>query len=412
MELPDIPTRGRFQYLVQLPGGWEFIAKEELADRCEDYELLWMGSGAMYFLSSSSPHSLIGSEGLKSIDRVLAYIYHNPDFEVGSDDVLDRLKNLPAHLDWVRPVKLWQQLFPEKSDALVSKEQITFRVTGERSVQDMSHSFTSTDLAKYFGAGVNNTLEWKAKMKEYDVEIVTNLYNTQLWAGIVLRNYSPSINTKTAKQSRRNRTLVGLTSLNPASAFNMVHLAKIHPGSIVIDPMAGMGTIPIEGSLAHPTSFFISGDHHSKAVMGASRNISDHARNNNCVSLLWDVTHLPLRDNSVDAVISDLPFGHRHGTYQSNCKLYPKILSECTRVCITGGTLLFLTLANRIMLRAINQITNLVVVNIHPVFVGGFEANLYHLKKVFHSSGLLLSPGPPASPPLAFSSYQFFFFEI
>eukprot|EP01126_Amoeba_proteus_P066852 TRINITY_DN9757_c0_g1_i7.p1 TRINITY_DN9757_c0_g1~~TRINITY_DN9757_c0_g1_i7.p1 ORF type:complete len:149 (-),score=20.40 TRINITY_DN9757_c0_g1_i7:586-1032(-) len=108
---------------------------------------------------------------------------------------------------------------------------------------------------------------------------------------------------------------------------------------------------------------------------------------------------------------------HIHHSYSHSTPITPITTStsqpkECTRVCITGGTLLFLTLANRIMLRAINQITNLVVVNIHPVFVGGFEANLYHLKKVFHSSGLLLSPGPPASPPLAFSSYQFFFFEI
>jgi len=61
---------------------------------------------------------------------------------------------------------------------------------------------------------------------------------------------------------------------------------------------------------------------------------------------IWDVGALPLRDASVDAVVSDLPFGKRHGSKGGNKILYPKLIAELTRVCKVGGRLLFITLAH------------------------------------------------------------------
>jgi hypothetical protein len=102
-------------------------------------------------------------------------------------------------------VELWQQLYPEKPNAMTEKEAIFFRVTGDRFGKSMTHSFSSMDIAKYFGAGVQNQMLWKgtrslkpgslqtAKMKSYDIEIIISVYNTQLWAGIVLREYDTPV---------------------------------------------------------------------------------------------------------------------------------------------------------------------------------------------------------------------------
>ncbi|KEG09626.1 putative THUMP domain-containing protein 3-like [Trypanosoma grayi] len=55
-------------------------------------------------------------------------------------------------------------------------------------------------------------------------------------------------------------------------------------------------------------------------------------------TLRWDATRLPLRSNSVDRIISDLPFGMRCGNHKHNVKLYPMMLRECHRVLRRGHT--------------------------------------------------------------------------
>jgi tRNA G10 N-methylase Trm11 len=44
----------------------------------------------------------------------------------------------------------------------------------------------------------------------------------------------------------------------------------------------------------------------------------------------WDATRLPLRDRSVDVVVSDVPYGKRHGSKEDNRRLYPHLLEART----------------------------------------------------------------------------------
>jgi tRNA G10 N-methylase Trm11 len=71
----------------------------------------------------------------------------------------------------------------------------------------------------------------------------------------------------------------------------------------------------LEGALAHPEAYFLAGDYNLPALSGAQININNHVHTNNCHIIRWDVRKLPLRDGIVDIIISDLPFGHKHGTY-------------------------------------------------------------------------------------------------
>ena len=49
--------------------------------------------------------------------------------------------------------------------------------------------------------------------------------------------------------------------------------------------------------------------------------------------ILWDVVKAGcLRDNSVDVVVSDLPFGRRSGSKADNRKLYPDTLISLARL--------------------------------------------------------------------------------
>lgn len=52
----------------------------------------------------------------------------------------------------------------------------------------------------------------------------------------------------------------------------------------------------------------------------------------NLDTVRWDSTSLPLRDQVVDVVITDLPFGRRIGSKADNRVLYYKALLELARV--------------------------------------------------------------------------------
>jgi 23S rRNA G2445 N2-methylase RlmL len=59
--------------------------------------------------------------------------------------------------------------------------------------------------------------------------------------------------------------------VNPLGSHSLLfllifRLAGVEAGDIVVDPMCGGGSIPIEAALTYPKAFHIGGDFHEKAV--------------------------------------------------------------------------------------------------------------------------------------------------
>ena len=172
-------------------------------------------------------------------------------------------------------------------------------------------------------------------MKEFDIEIVITIDINQIYVGIGLTRKS---------LFRRNIKHFGPTTLRATICASMLQLANIQPGEIVVDPMCGGGSIPIEGAIAFNRAFHIGGDNHEKAVYRSSENfhfLSKSLPETTGVTtsqslpgdiLQWDVTKIPLRDNSVDVFVTDLPFGKRSGSKADNRVLYPKIMNAMARV--------------------------------------------------------------------------------
>ncbi|CAI6012255.1 unnamed protein product [Closterium sp. NIES-65] len=151
------------------------------------------------------------------------------------------------------------------------------------------------------------------------------------------------------------------TSLKPSTAFALLQLADIRPGDIVLDPMCGCGTLPLEAAdwLKSCVSAF-GGDKDAGAVDAAATNSiawrtalanskalgiaaanrsalrisaanqgkeeaavanGDAARRSQkghvagCDWLVWDASALPLRTGCVDRVLCDMPFGVRCGEW-------------------------------------------------------------------------------------------------
>ncbi|KAL6737203.1 hypothetical protein Aduo_010868 [Ancylostoma duodenale] len=69
--------------------------------------------------------------------------------------------------------------------------------------------------------------------------------------------------------------------------------------------------------------------------------------------LSCDAVNLPFRDNLVDAIVTDLPFGKKIGSVDDNRVLYPRLLMEWERVVKPGGRLVVMTHDKRSWERAL-----------------------------------------------------------
>ena len=83
-------------------------------------------------------------------------------------------------------------------------------------------------------------------------------------------------------------------------------LANVQPGDLVCDPMCGGGSIPIEGAISYKQGFYFAGDMHEKAVERTRDNLKTFDSKIPSDGVQWDVTNIPLRDNCLDVLITDL----------------------------------------------------------------------------------------------------------
>ena len=126
----------------------------------------------------------------------------------------------------------------------------------------------------------------------------------------------------------------------------LINIANPLPHSVILDPCAGIGTIPLRsGSFSHyglggevsQPIFWNAAPHFVKCnqmINCNGRQISDLAG--------WDATILPLRDSFVDAVISDIPFGQKCMSSSELMVFMPSLFYQCARVLVpkTGKMLL------------------------------------------------------------------------
>jgi len=226
----------------------------------------------------------------------------------------------------------------------------TFRATCNRSKPNGDkHAFTSQDAAKVFGGAINNLFNWNVDMTNFDIEVVLNISGSRVWITLAL-----------TKQSLHKRHIqhFGPTTLRSTIAMNMLKYSGLNDGETVCDPLCGGGSIPIEASYEWPCVRVLCGDCHEQAFQRTANNIeyndaklagkfaagkSSRQRLNVDV-FRWDATSMPLRDESVDVFVTDLPFGKRSGCKSDNRLLYPKLLHEMARVTRrASGRAVFLT---------------------------------------------------------------------
>uniref|UniRef100_A0A087XKS8 THUMP domain containing 2 n=1 Tax=Poecilia formosa TaxID=48698 RepID=A0A087XKS8_POEFO len=207
---------------------------------------------------------------------------------------------------------------------------VSFRINCKCSGK-LHRCVSAQEVSRVMGMGLSRLLGWKADLKNPKLEINVYLNDDYCLLGIPLTRL-PLANRSYLKTPGLRSTLITVRSV--ASLFQ--------PGSCVVDPMCGVGTILIEAAKEHKAACFLGVDIDDGQLQKADENVLFAELQSRVHLLKASSTALPLPSASVDAVVCDLPFGRKFSTRINMAENLPVILSEMERVLRVGGTLVVL----------------------------------------------------------------------
>lgn len=147
-------------------------------------------------------------------------------------------------------------------------------------------------------------------------------------------------------------------AMNAVLAYAMArHTIAALPGAdgTVLNLCCGSGTLLIERAALGPATALIGCDISPTALECARVNVEAAGFGEQTILHPWNAAQLPLPDQSVDVVLSDLPFGQRVGSHRENELLYPCLITEATRVARPGAVLCLLTHEVRLLADVLRQ---------------------------------------------------------
>ena len=368
-------------YLVLVIRGLEFLAIEEIKTKLNNVSITTLtpqeqetrqgaaGIGKLLVSTSDGPGAL---DGLRSIQCFMAYLSHSDSIHT-----LDDVASLVSSANWSDALALWAAHRPASS--ALALDRLVFRGSA---VRDGTHTFKSTAIAGEIGYTVGTMYpKWRVNLSTYDLEVVALMIQSHLVLGLAISSKRPF---KSRLPSEERPDLIGfsrISTLRPSTAYMMLQLAAIEPGHVVLDAMCGVATIPIQTAAVHRSILAWGGDLDGEAMIEAQLNVASSER---AVELCqWDAQRLPLRTDSIDRLVIDMPFGLRCGTYRHNAKLIPKVLQELERVMRPNGVAVLLVMTKKIVKGFMRRPhTRWRIQAEYEVNIGGLGAAIFVLAKV------------------------------
>ncbi len=192
-------------------------------------------------------------------------------------------------------------------------------------------TFRREDLDEALGLHVAALLpHWRRTGDHAEIELWAHVVGGRALIGLRLSGDDMA--------QRRDKRAHLPASLKPTVARALVVMSGPRSGEVVLDPMAGAGTILRERADTGRARLVAGGDTDPNALAAARINIGRVPG-----LALWDATRLPVRSGSVDAIITNPPYGRQHETASSIERLYRALLRETARVLRPGGRAVVLT---------------------------------------------------------------------
>eukprot|EP01012_Entosiphon_sulcatum_P003232 TRINITY_DN10947_c0_g1_i1.p1 TRINITY_DN10947_c0_g1~~TRINITY_DN10947_c0_g1_i1.p1 ORF type:complete len:525 (-),score=54.37 TRINITY_DN10947_c0_g1_i1:6-1580(-) len=356
-----------------VPMGLEAFSQAELAELLPNAKVTILpGHVAVHACAKELPLA-------RSVDTWFAFVWAGAEvLPHGKEEALKRLEALPMECEWDMAIQLWRTNNSKPADY-----SPTFRVTCSRMGD---HPFRSPEACLAFGGAIFDRFGWKVNLDHPEMEVYLRIAHNDVIAGVRLS--APA----TGEQARRGhmKTMrkahsvesLGSTTLRTSIANALaVSAFKGEKPFLICDPMAGTGSVCIEGYLnVAKHALWLAGDNCPVAVNTALQNSVSAQHGVDVV--LWDATHLPLRKGVIDALVTDMPFGRRHGSHDQNLRLYPALLREWARVCREGARVTLLTTEYVLLVKILEQIEGLwALISSTPILMGGIRCTICYLQR-------------------------------
>ncbi len=344
---------------------------------------LLLSIGASVPLRSLPPNvsrSRASAEDLAAVEKYFRSIPESPEFEPALFSAL-RSASLPA----VAPL-LSSPSFP----SALFTDSLTFRVSCCRTYPVIyhgrdTHDFKSPDAARWLGSALRSRYHWTVDLKHPDIDIGLLVVGPRCFTVLYIARDLHLRHPKLTAPDGRSFS-APLTALNCSTAYCLGSLASIQPNSVVLDPFNGIGTIPIECAMQWPRAVYFGSDIDAELIEQArlaAKLQLDHLASRPAVEfLVSDARFSFLRPCSVDLVISDVPFGRRHGSFSVNQSLYVHFVRECARMLKLGGRMIILTAETNLFKRTVESFSPLAIRDIRVVSIGGMRSEVFNVEKV------------------------------
>ncbi|XP_052701376.1 THUMP domain-containing protein 2-like [Crassostrea angulata] len=212
----------------------------------------------------------------------------------------------------------------------VGDGKISFRVSCKSS-GICGRKVSSQLLAKQIGIKLSQLMKWKVNFKDPDIEICIQLSDSHVTVGIPLTRIPLS-----------KRQYVKFHGLRGPVTWILTSLLNIQNQSTVLDPMCGKATILLETAKNLENVFCIGCDENIDQLKIAAEN-SRFANVENKLQLFQgDCRALPLRNESVDCIVCDTPFGKKFSIQESLTVFHTSFLQEMYRVLKRNGRMVLL----------------------------------------------------------------------
>ncbi|XP_069811665.1 THUMP domain-containing protein 2 isoform X2 [Dendropsophus ebraccatus] len=211
-----------------------------------------------------------------------------------------------------------------------TSETITFRVSC-RCSGVYTKTMTAQDVGRIIGASLSKQFGWKPDLRKPLLEVFVHLNDMYSVVGFPI-----------LRQPLANRDYIQSTGLRATTAWAMASLAEICTANYILDPMCGVGAILLEAAMEWPHATFLGIDNSESQLKHALDNVKKAGVKDSVAFLKGSVLDLPVLSESMDAVISDVPFGKKFTCSKDMKELLPDIIRQMERVLRIGGVLVLL----------------------------------------------------------------------
>lgn len=337
------------RYFATFISGTQEIIKQILQERFADLEIVELMDGAVEFETKTAYANL----HLYCMNNIFL--------------VLDKKKT--------RSTNAIEDLMRQTVMAPLDK-----RLIGGNSTK--MHTFRIVTSFENQLVSVNKTLKQKlekvlAKLSKLQVE--KSKSDVEFW--FLFRSEGVCYFLKRLTKHTAYDKILAKGELHPELAYMMCKLSQPKHTDVVLDPFCGSGAIPFQRCKKFPFSKILAFDVKKDAVATAKKKLKNCQ---NVSTLQLDVENLlsKVEKASVDAIITDPPWGVFEELKGGVEKFYAAFVEKFKKVLKDGGHMIVLTAKKEEFTKILSTHKNLKLLNVYNILVSGKKAAIYQIKKL------------------------------